>query len=40
MGGSYAAYEAEKAAWITVHPTATHSEYERAMREIARRLRN
>ena len=31
-------YEAEKQNWVEEHPEATHTEYERAIREIAQRL--
>lgn len=34
---SYDLYEFLKREWIAKHPNATHEEYQRAMREIAKK---
>jgi uncharacterized protein YunC (DUF1805 family) len=33
---NYQLYEARKAAWIATHKDATHSEYEEAMKRLAK----
>lgn len=34
----WAEYESHKRGWLATHPEATHAEYEKAMRAIARKL--